>query len=97
VSLSSTEAKYRAVRQAVWEFVWLERLLDDGGTKFIAIHVFCDSQAAVHISKNSVFHERKHIEVVCHFVRDKLQQGLIALYYISTKLRVSRHIHQSLD
>jgi len=74
------------VRQAVGELVWLERLLDEMIVQCsLPIPVFCDSQAAVHIAKNPVFHERtKHIEVDCHFVRTKLQQGLITLRHIPT-------------
>jgi len=91
VSLSSAEAEYRAVRQVVGELVWLERLLDELVVQSsLPIRVFCDSQAAVHIAKNPVFHERtKHIEVDCHFVRDKLQQGLIALHHISTNSQLA--------
>ncbi|WMV34959.1 hypothetical protein MTR67_028344 [Solanum verrucosum] len=86
VSLSSAEAEYRAVRQVVGELVWFERLLNELCVHCsLPIQIFCDSQAAVHIAKNPVFHERtKHIEIDCHFVRDKLQQGLITLHHIST-------------
>lgn len=65
-----------AVRHVVGEIVWLERLLDELCVKCSSpIHVFCDSQAAVHIAKNPFFYERtKHIEVDCHFVKSKLQQ-----------------------
>jgi len=86
ISLSSAEAEYRSLRKVVGELVWVDRLLrelDVPSSKPIAVH--CDSQSAIHIARNPVFHERtKHIEVDCHFVRDKLQDGLISLHHVVT-------------
>lgn len=86
VSLSSAEAEYRSIRKVVGELVWLRRLLIELTIPCSdATPVFCDSQVAAHIARNSVFHERtKHIEIDCHFVRDKLQDGFISLHHIST-------------
>ena len=48
--------------------------------KPVTLH--CDNRSALHIARNPVFHERtKHIEVDCHFTRDKVMEGLLQLSY----------------
>ncbi|XP_019223762.1 PREDICTED: uncharacterized protein LOC109205501 [Nicotiana attenuata] len=86
ISLSSAEAEYRALRKVVEELVWLCRLLEELTVPFAKpVEVFCDSKSSLHIARNHVFHERtKHIEVDCHFVRSKLQEGLNSLHHVAT-------------
>lgn len=84
--MSSTETDYIALREAVGELVWLNRFFEELIITFsLLVSVFYDSQSALHIAKNLVFHERiKYIEIDFHFVHDQLQAGLISLHHIRT-------------
>lgn len=70
----------------VCELKWLHELLLFLGVKPVRpMHLYFDSQAALHIAANPVFHERtNHIEVDCHFVRDEIQRGAIQTKYVHT-------------
>ncbi|PNX58238.1 copia protein, partial [Trifolium pratense] len=91
VSRSSSEAEYRASSFASCELQWLVYLLVDLNVKCIKpLVLYCDNQSALHIAVNPVFHERtKHLEIDCHFVRDKLQQGIFKLLPIHTSCQLA--------
>ncbi|KAE8723957.1 Detected protein of unknown function [Hibiscus syriacus] len=64
VALSTTEAKYMAVSEAIKEAIWLNGLMEDLGVIQSHISLYCDSQSAIHLAKNQVYHSRtKHIDV----------------------------------
>ena len=91
VSKSSAEAEYRAMDSAAAEVTWVVRLLEELGVSNLKhMELLCDNQSAFHIARNPVFHERtKHIEVDCHFTRDKVLEGLLQLTYLPTRYQLA--------
>ena len=42
--------------------------------------LFCDSQSAIHLAKNPVFHVRtKHIQLKYHFIKSLIEEGTLLL------------------
>ncbi|GJY78876.1 homogeneously-staining region [Tanacetum coccineum] len=86
VSRSSTKAEYKALADATCEVSWLKCLFKNLGiTTLSPTTVYYDNASAIALASNLVQHARiKHIEIDCHFVRDKIRQGLILPTFIPT-------------
>ncbi|XP_019056135.1 PREDICTED: uncharacterized protein LOC109115933 [Nelumbo nucifera] len=91
VSLSTTEAEYRATAMATQESTWLIQLLKDlrQPTDY-AVPLYCDNQSEIRLAENPIFHARtKHVEVHHHFIRKKVLQEEIVLEHIKTENQVA--------
>jgi len=87
VALSTVEAEYHALAQAIKEAIWLQALLKDlGMEKYAPRTINCDNQGAIALAKNPTHHARtKHIDIQLHFVRDHVERGTIELMYCPTE------------
>ena len=75
VALSTTKAKYIAANEAGKEMLWLKQFLQEFGLKQDEYVVNCDSQSAIDLSKNSMYHScSKYIEVRYHWLRLVVEQ-----------------------
>lgn len=85
VALSTTEAEFIAATEACKELLWMKKYVQELGFKQERYVLFCDSQSAIHLGKNSAFHARsKHIDVRYHWIRDVLNSKLLELEKIHT-------------
>ena len=91
VARSSAEAEYRSMALVICEVMWLKQLLKDLGLKCLGqTPVHCDNQAALAIAANPVHHEKtKHVDIDCHFIRDKTTEGVITPTYIPSKQQLA--------
>ncbi|KAI3789909.1 hypothetical protein L2E82_02715 [Cichorium intybus] len=91
VSLSTTEAEYRAAAMAAQESVWLTQLLKNLNQEIdYKVKLLCDNLSSIQLAKNPTFHARtKHVEVHYHFIREKVLNGEIDLQYIKTSDQVA--------
>ncbi|KAG8475448.1 hypothetical protein CXB51_032200 [Gossypium anomalum] len=97
VALSTTEAEYMAITEACKEAIWLKGLFSELNEDLQISTVFCDSQSAIFLTKDQMFHERtKHIDVRYHFVRDIIARGDIVVSKINTHENLADMMTKSL-
>lgn len=85
VAMSTIEAKYMVVAETSKEVVWLARLVKELGIEQGGIWLHYDSQSAIDLANNQVFHARtKHIDVRFHEIRELMTSGQVLLRKVHT-------------
>ena len=91
VTLSTVEAEYMVMCQAVKEAICLNSLLEDLGVNFqspLANH--SDNQGTLALMQNPDTHLRwKHVDIQYHYTRELINAGCIAVKYIPTKFMIA--------
>nr|GFA69931.1 retrovirus-related Pol polyprotein from transposon TNT 1-94 [Tanacetum cinerariifolium] len=90
ISMSSAEAEYVSLSACWAQVLWMRTQLTDFGFHFDKIPMYCDSKAAIAISCNPVQHSRtKHIDVRYHFIKEKVEKGIVELLFVGTEYKLA--------
>nr|GEZ09445.1 copia protein [Tanacetum cinerariifolium] len=88
-AISSTEAEYIALSGCCAQILWMRSQLTDYGLVFYQIHLYCDNKSTIALCCNNVQHSRsKHIDIRHHFIKEKVENGVVELYLVRTKYQL---------
>ena len=98
VSRSSAKAVFRSMAACAAEITWLVGLYKELGVMInLPVRMISDSKAAIQIVVDPIFHERtKHFDIDCHFVREKICQGMLKTEHINTKDQLADVLNKNL-
>jgi len=90
-ALSSTEAEYIALCEAVKEAIWLRLLLSDMGfQQSKPTVIYQDNRSCIDITMGKFSHNAsKHIRPKISFVKDMIESGDIIILYLPTQEMVA--------
>jgi hypothetical protein len=87
------EAEYMAAAAAAREALWSKRLVVDFGLSDAPNQICSDSQSAIALAhKPAVWQRSKHIDILHHFVREKVHLTEVQLVYCATKEMIAESL-----
>ncbi|RDX91162.1 Copia protein, partial [Mucuna pruriens] len=91
VARSSIEAKFQAMTYGIYKGLWMKIILNDLKVKYEGpIKLFSGNNSTISVAHNPVQHDRtKHIEIKRHFIKKKLNSGLVVTTHAPTGLQVA--------
>ena len=92
VALSTCEAEYMALREAIKEQAYLKIIFNL--LPILSPHfdnrIYTDSQSAIDLARNPIFHQRtKHIDIQYHYIRESILEKRTDLYHVPTEQQLA--------
>ena len=90
MALSSYEAEYIALKEAIKEQQYIKAILKEISTIYSpssieALNIYIDSNLVIELAKNPIYYTRtKHVDIRYYFVREYVQNNLTKLCWIPT-------------
>jgi hypothetical protein len=102
VALSSCEAEYMALKEAIKEQLFVKAIIYEipwlNETVLNHSRLLTDSNSAIELAKNPLYHHRtKHIDIQYHFVREMVKDKVIDLTFIPTDQQLADGLTKPLD
>ena len=81
------ESEFVALTDSIRELIWFSRILVSLNVIKIDIPIqYCDNQAAIYFSKNSIENiKTKHIDIKFQFVRELIKDNLCEIIFVNSK------------
>nr|GEW06947.1 retrotransposon protein, putative, unclassified [Tanacetum cinerariifolium] len=71
-------------------YFWMRSQLTDYGFDFNKIPLYCDNRSTIALCCNNVQHSRsKHIDIRHHFIQEKVERGVVELYFVTTDYQLA--------
>ncbi|GKC84651.1 hypothetical protein Tco_1140368 [Tanacetum coccineum] len=87
---STSEAEYITLSGCCAQILWMRSQLTDYGLEFNKIPLYCDNKSAISLCCNNVQHSRsKHIDVLYHFIKEKVENDVIKLNFVQTEYQLA--------
>jgi hypothetical protein len=99
VALSTTEAEHIAAVEAAKEILWMRQFMGELGYDVSGPSLLrMDNQSAIAVNKNPEHHGRmKHLSLRLFWIRDAVQEGLIAPVFVPTQNMAADIFTKALD
>ncbi|GJX99576.1 hypothetical protein Tco_0356595 [Tanacetum coccineum] len=89
-AISSTEAEYIALSGCCSQILWMHSQLTDHGFKFNKIPLYYHNKNVIALCCNNVQHSRaKHIDIRYHFIKEKVENEIMELYFVRTEYQLA--------
>ncbi|GKD11130.1 hypothetical protein Tco_1190815 [Tanacetum coccineum] len=89
-AILSTEVEYISLSGCCAQILWMRSQLTDYGFQSHKIPLYCDNKSAIALCCNNVQHSRaKHIDVRYHFIKERVENGIVELYFVRTEYQLA--------